>query len=139
MESVFLFVYVFTLPLVVATLLIILWEIKKVQRGLLQPQKSLLKGRDEAEEDFAPAFSMIKKEYSLTDREIEILMELFAGNGNRVIAGKLYISENTVKTHIHNLLQKMGTASRVEAINMVRSTMTEVVPGNGKSTISAVN
>lgn len=138
MESVFLFVYVFTLPLVVATLLIILWEIKKVQRELLPPQKSLSEGNAE-KEDFAPAFSIIKKEYALTDREIEILMELFAGNGNSVIAGKLYISENTVKTHIHNLLQKMGTASRVEAIGIVQSTMAEIMTDNGKSTIYAVN
>lgn len=139
MESVFLFVYVFTLPLVVATLLIILWEIKKVQRGLLQPQKSLLDGKEEEEKDFTPAFSVIKKEYALTDREIEILMELCAGNGNSAIAGKLYISENTVKTHIHNLLQKMGTGSRVEAINMVQSTMAEIMVHSGKSTISAIN
>lgn len=73
------------------------------------------------------AFTEIKKAYSLTDRETEILMELFAGNGNRVIASKLFISENTVKTHIHNLLQKMESASRVEAVDKVRVAMAEPV------------
>lgn len=71
------------------------------------------------------AFTEIKNAYSLTDRETEILMELFAGNGNRTIAANLFISENTVKTHIHNLLQKMESESRVEAVDKVRLAMKE--------------
>ena len=49
-----------------------------------------------------------------TEREIEILRELVSGSTNRDIGEKLYISENTVKMHITNMLQKTGFHSRLE-------------------------
>lgn len=89
-----------------------------------------IKQREQIEKDrqsakLCAAFTEMKRRYALTDRETEILRELFAGNGNRAIAAKLFISENTVKTHIHNLLQKTESASRAEAIGKLRSAMTE--------------
>jgi DNA-binding NarL/FixJ family response regulator len=52
----------------------------------------------------------------LTTREIEILRELSAGASNREIANRLYIAENTVKNHIHNILEKLSLSSRREAV-----------------------
>ena len=49
-----------------------------------------------------------------TDREVEILRELVGGASNREIADKLCITENTVKMHITNMLQKTGFHSRLE-------------------------
>ena len=49
-----------------------------------------------------------------TDREIEVLRELVSGASNKEIAEKLFISENTVKMHITNMLQKTGYHSRLE-------------------------
>lgn len=53
---------------------------------------------------------------SLTERETEILQLIARGTSNREIASKLYISENTVKTHISNLLQKLDAKDRAEAV-----------------------
>ena len=49
-----------------------------------------------------------------TEREAEVLRELVSGAGNREIAAKLGITENTVKMHITNMLQKTGYHSRLE-------------------------
>ena len=53
---------------------------------------------------------------SLTGREIEILHEVAEGRTSREIADKLYISENTVKNHIRNILDKTGLGSRHDAV-----------------------
>lgn len=51
----------------------------------------------------------------LTPRESEILALLAGGSGTRQIAARLVISEKTVKTHVQNILRKLGAASRLEA------------------------
>ena len=56
----------------------------------------------------------------LTARELEVLRELATGASNRTIADHLFISENTVRNHVHNLLEKLGLASRREAVNLAR-------------------
>lgn len=56
----------------------------------------------------------------LTSREIEILNLMAAGYSNQKIAGKLYLSVNTIRTHASNLLSKLGASSRVEAISRAR-------------------
>jgi len=53
---------------------------------------------------------------SLTDRETEILRLIASGAANKEIAAALGISENTVKTHISNLFQKLGARDRTEAV-----------------------
>lgn len=52
----------------------------------------------------------------LTGREIEILQVAAAGHTSREIAEKLFISENTVKNHVRNILDKLGLRSRNEAV-----------------------
>jgi DNA-binding NarL/FixJ family response regulator len=52
----------------------------------------------------------------LTDREIEVLRLVAQGLSNREIAGELYISENTVKNHVRNILEKLHLHSRMEAV-----------------------
>lgn len=54
--------------------------------------------------------------YDLTDRELEVLALLAEGLNNRQIAQKLYLSHNTIKSHISNILMKMGASGRVEAV-----------------------
>jgi DNA-binding NarL/FixJ family response regulator len=51
----------------------------------------------------------------LTDRERQILAMIAAGNSNKLIAGKLGITEATVKVHVKNMLKKLSLRSRVEA------------------------
>ena len=52
----------------------------------------------------------------LTDRELEVLSQVAQGKGNRDIAAELFISENTVKNHIRNILEKLQLHSRMEAV-----------------------
>jgi two-component system, NarL family, response regulator LiaR len=51
----------------------------------------------------------------LTDREIEVLRMLAEGKSNKEIAASLFISETTVKTHVSNILLKLGVPSRTQA------------------------
>jgi two-component system NarL family response regulator len=52
----------------------------------------------------------------LTDREIEVLKLVARGMNNRDIARELFISENTVKNHVRNILEKLQIHSRMEAV-----------------------
>jgi DNA-binding NarL/FixJ family response regulator len=51
----------------------------------------------------------------LTHREKDILVELASGKSNREISQTLYISENTVKYHVHSILEKLNLEDRKEA------------------------
>ena len=52
----------------------------------------------------------------LTDRELEVLRLVAKGLNNREVAKELFISENTVKNHVRNILEKLQLHSRMEAI-----------------------
>lgn len=49
---------------------------------------------------------------TLTRRELEVLQELALGKSNQEIAKKLFISENTVKYHVHSIMEKLGLSHR---------------------------
>jgi LuxR family transcriptional regulator, maltose regulon positive regulatory protein len=68
----------------------------------------------------SPSRSMIADDYQLTTREQEILGLLSMGYSNQKIADKLYVSVNTIKTHMSNLFDKLGARSRVEALAKAR-------------------
>ena len=53
----------------------------------------------------------------LTGRELEILTLVGEGMTSREIAEELFISENTVRNHVRNILDKLGMKSRFEAVN----------------------
>jgi two-component system NarL family response regulator len=52
---------------------------------------------------------------SLTNRELEVLKLIVAGNSNKDIGNELSISEATVKTHINSILSKLGVSDRTQA------------------------
>ncbi|RZI83385.1 MAG: response regulator transcription factor [Microbacterium sp.] len=52
----------------------------------------------------------------LTDRELEVLRLVATGLNNREVAKQLFISENTVKNHVRNILDKLQLHSRMEAV-----------------------
>ena len=66
------------------------------------------------------ALKLVKEKYELTNREIEILTEVYNGKSNTQIAEDLFISESTVKAHIYNIFRKMNVKSRVEAVCLIR-------------------
>jgi DNA-binding NarL/FixJ family response regulator len=55
-------------------------------------------------------------EEALTPRELEVLQEVAGGNRNRDIAGRLFITEETVKVHIKHIMEKLGAKDRTAAV-----------------------
>ena len=85
---------------------------------LLNEFATMIKRGDERQQVPAPR---------LTDREMEVLRLVAKGLNNRDIAKQLFISENTVKNHIRNILEKLHLHSRMEAVvYAVREKMIEI-------------
>lgn len=78
-----------------------------------QVKKALLHNVNETEDSREEDFSDLIE--PLTDREVDIIKLIGQGLGNSEIADKLYISKNTVKTHISHIFQKLNVNSRTEA------------------------
>jgi DNA-binding NarL/FixJ family response regulator len=57
-------------------------------------------------------------EEDLTPREMEVLKLIVAGNRNRDIGAKLFISEETVKVHIKHIMEKLGARDRSQAVTI---------------------
>jgi DNA-binding NarL/FixJ family response regulator len=57
---------------------------------------------------------------ALTPREREVLTCLADGAGRREVAGRLHMSPNTVRTHVQNLMAKLGVHSTLEAVALTR-------------------
>ena len=65
--------------------------------------------------------------FRLTERELEVLRLVARGMNNREIARELFISENTVKNHVRNILEKLQLHSRMEAVMFaVREKLLEI-------------
>jgi len=56
----------------------------------------------------------------LTPREVEVINKIADGLSNKEIAGQLFIEEQTVKNHIHNILDKLQLHNRLEAVQYAR-------------------
>ena len=96
--------------------------LRAVQRGesqvspsmaakLLTEFAALAKGAEAA--PTTPAAASTPK---LTEREMEVLKLVATGRNNREIAKELFITENTVKNHVRNILEKLQLHSRMEAV-----------------------
>jgi DNA-binding NarL/FixJ family response regulator len=89
---------------------------------LLNEFNSLAKKAEERQQFPAP---------TLTSRELEVLKLVAKGMSNREIADGLFISENTVKNHVRNILEKLHLHSRMEAvIYAVRERLLDIRSGD---------
>jgi LuxR family transcriptional regulator, maltose regulon positive regulatory protein len=73
-----------------------------------------------AHEDASAPLADARLPEPLSERELEVLALIAAGNSNEEIASKLFVSVSTVKTHINNLYRKLGTRSRTQAVARAR-------------------
>jgi two-component system, NarL family, response regulator LiaR len=60
------------------------------------------------------------RELGITPRELEILAQIAAGLSTREIAEKLFVSENTVKTHSSRLFDKLNAKRRTQAVQIAK-------------------
>jgi DNA-binding NarL/FixJ family response regulator len=88
---------------------------------LKQVRHSMPHGQD-TEEAKRTSINAVEPEYEkllenspLTERELEVLELIVAGNSNDSIAQKLYITVGTVKTHVRNILNKLSADDRTQA------------------------
>ncbi|MGY1829792.1 LuxR C-terminal-related transcriptional regulator [Geodermatophilus sp. SYSU D01180] len=68
-----------------------------------------------------PAGKPLTPEVPLTRREQDVLDELLQGQSNRQIGRNLFISEDTVKSHVKAILRKLGARDRAHAVSLVLS------------------
>lgn len=68
---------------------------------------------------------------ALTPREREVLTCLAEGAGRREVADRLHLSANTVRTHLQNLMAKLGVHTTLEAVALSRPHLEQVPPDTG--------
>lgn len=89
--------------------------------GIWVGKKLTSKTTEESPEQvFQPNKKAIKS-LGISEREIDVLSQLAKGRSNQEIADKLFISINTVKTHLSSLYQKLEVSRRSLAVKKARS------------------
>lgn len=72
----------------------------------------------EVAQTLVEAVNQPRPEYNLTKRELEVLELMVDGLNNTQIAGQLTVSPSTIKSHVSNILSKLGVESRTEAVTL---------------------
>jgi DNA-binding NarL/FixJ family response regulator len=89
-----------------------------VHRELLETIRAVHGGQRKIPPDIAAELAEHATDDELTQREIDVLRLIAAGNSNKLIADQLSIGEATVKSHVTNILSKLGANDRVHAVTI---------------------
>jgi DNA-binding NarL/FixJ family response regulator len=89
-----------------------------VHEELLNSIRAVHAGQKRIPPDVAAELAIHSTDDALTDREIDVLNLIAAGNGNKQIADRLSISEATVKARVTNILSKLGANDRAHAVTI---------------------
>jgi DNA-binding NarL/FixJ family response regulator len=85
-------------------------------RELLDVIRQVHAGKKRVPAEVASHLAEHLSDESLTVREIDVLRLIAAGNRNRDIAERLFISEETVKVHVKHIMEKLGATDRTQAV-----------------------
>lgn len=88
----------------------------QVHRELLDAIRAVHAGQKRIPPEIASELAERAADDELTEREIEVLQLIAAGNANKVIADELSISQDTVKSHVSSILSKLGANDRTHAV-----------------------
>ncbi|MGO9337294.1 MAG: response regulator [Terracidiphilus sp.] len=89
-----------------------------VGRELLEAIRSVHAGHKRIPPEIAAELANHAADDALSSREMEVLRLVAAGNGNKQIADQLSIGETTVKSHLSNILSKLGANDRAHAVTI---------------------
>jgi DNA-binding NarL/FixJ family response regulator len=87
-----------------------------VRKDLLDTIRSVRAGKKILHAEVAAELATHAADDALSEREIEVLSLIAAGNSNKLVADQLAISEDTVKGHVKSILSKLGVNDRTHAV-----------------------
>jgi DNA-binding NarL/FixJ family response regulator len=93
-------------------------NVKKMSQIWLECLLNLLRSPT-PDRKLSDIFNMTNLSKLLSKREKEILDLVASGNSNKDIANALFISEKTVRTHLHNIFRKLDISKRTEAVSLM--------------------
>ena len=89
-----------------------------VRRELLDTIRAVHAGQKRIPPEVASELAEHAADEDLTSRELDVLRLIAAGNANKEIGGQLSITEETVKSHVTNILAKLGANDRTHAVTI---------------------
>jgi DNA-binding NarL/FixJ family response regulator len=89
-----------------------------VRKELVDTIRLVHAGKKKIPAEIAVEMAQHHSDDALTQREIEVLHEVAAGNANKMVAQRLNISEETVKAHMRSILSKLGANDRTHAVTI---------------------
>ena len=73
-----------------------------------------------AAKEISAAMTQKSEQFALSPRELQIVTQLHRGETLKILAGSLFITEATLKTHLSSIYRKLGVNNRLQAIEKVR-------------------
>ena len=89
-----------------------------VRKELIDTIRTVHAGKKRIPAEIAVEMAQHHSDDALTEREIEVLREVAAGNANKMVGQRLNISEETVKAHMKSILSKLGANDRTHAVTI---------------------
>ena len=89
-----------------------------LRKDLVATIRSVHAGRKTIPPEIAVQMAEHQADDALTEREVEVLLLVAAGNANKIVADQLAISEETVKGHMRSILSKLGANDRTHAVTI---------------------
>jgi DNA-binding NarL/FixJ family response regulator len=90
----------------------------RVRKDLLETIRMVHRGAKRVDPQIAEQIACRMEDDMLSEREIKVLSLIAAGKSNREVAAQLAISEETAKTHVRNILAKLGAHDRTHAVTL---------------------
>lgn len=89
-----------------------------VRKELVETIRTVHSGKKRIPPEIAIDMAEHRADEELSDREIEVLKLVAAGNANKMIADRLFVSEETIKAHLRKILAKLGANDRTHAVTI---------------------
>lgn len=89
-----------------------------LRKELLDTIRAVHNGQKRLSSEVAAEIAEHAADFALTPREIDVLRLIAAGNANREIGAQLSLTEVTVKSHVKNILSKLGANDRTHAVTI---------------------